>query len=402
MYLVLASIGLVSTLVFPAVASYSATYISLGAGLAGLLLARKDIIVFLKSPAYLGVLLATLGMILPLPFVWHSPDDLIGLLILIPMLLAPGLSYLTVRAGLARPGIIGGMALSGCVAAVGFGFYDILALHLPRAGVGNNPVHYAALSVILGFLALVGLFDEDRRFRIVFLTGPVFALVATILSGTRGALLAVLALSILLLPLLLVWLWRDRWLRTAILAGTAVAIVAVILGSLFFQDRALDLFDTVSEAMQGQAFGDSTTIRMTFWDAARAAFFDSPWIGHGAGQLFSAAAAHFPPGFAQHFDIGSVHLHADLADFAVVGGIVGLLTYAVLLITPLLAIIGLPKGRRRQAVVVGALVGSVGYAVLGLSNALIGILPQTVLYGTIVGLLMALAKSDKDVKPSED
>ena len=98
-------------------------------------------------------------------------------------------------------------------------------------------------------------------------------------------------------------------------------------------------------------------------------------------------APYMPP---QYDYAPSGHLHNDIADFAVIGGALGLACYGLLLAAPVAG--GLSaRGPNRAMILYLGVVTSLGYFTMGLTNAMFGILTQTVLYGVILSLMATLA-----------
>src|SRR5690606_7233319 len=82
----------------------------------------------------------------------------------------------------------------------------------------------------------------------------------------------------------------------------------------------------------GSASDNSTNERIYMYHSAWNAFLASPWFGHGMIDFTAIAGQYAPPG--NSFP-PSGHLHNDVADFAVIGGGLGLLSYALLLVAPI-------------------------------------------------------------------
>ena len=132
------------------------------------------------------------------------------------------------------------------------------------------------------------------------------------------------------------------------------------------------------------AIGERLYMYLSAWNALLA----SPWHGYGMIDFTTSAAQFAPPGPGYP---PSSHLHNDIADFAVIGGMLGLLSYVLLLVAPLAG--GLAtRGRNRPAAIYLGAVAGVGYFSMGLTNAMFGILTQTVVYGVILALIAALAQ----------
>jgi len=218
-----------------------------------------------------------------------------------------------------------------------------------------------------------------------------------VLSASRGPLLAWAALAALAFVVVVVTLRQKR----VALAGLAIvaigaAIFMVTAGDSLVMTRITGGLQAIGAA--GTAGGDAVptllgavsgqdATRAAMYDTGIAAFQSSPLFGIGFGQMMPLARDLYPQfGELQTLE----NLHSDLADFAALGGAMGLAAFALMLFSPLAA---LRTARRKPALLLGALVLVVGYGVLGLTNAMFGVLPQTVLFGTGLAYLIALDRA---------
>src|SRR5690606_25532675 len=85
---------------------------------------------------------------------------------------------------LPSPTVFGLICLVAAATAFVAGAYEYFMLGSGRVGLYNNPIHYASLAAMTGGLALVGAAATNTAWRYLFLSGPVFGLGATILSGS--------------------------------------------------------------------------------------------------------------------------------------------------------------------------------------------------------------------------
>lgn len=389
----IAALLLSAGLVFPTLSPYTAVYVTLSlmvVSIVGLFARQSD---HLGALPYRLVLLALLILTAMLPFVWQGTGDLIFMLVLAPLLLAPAVPMLLAEEHDFNTGtIVALFCLFGALAGTLEAVYEVFVLGVSRAGGTNNPIHFGGIAVLLGFFALTGLFGTRSQWRFLFLLGPAFGLAATMLSASRGPMLAVAAISLLVGPLLVRWFWRQTGFRIVLVLMAIAGVAVLFFGQLpgQYSGRSFGLFSDISQIFSGQAsFNDQ--VRLAYYQAAVDAFEQAPWFGHGAGQMISAPAEFYSAQFA--FLATSEHLHSDLADFAVLGGTFGLLAYALLLIAPFTALRGVIDPDLRHQILVGAIVLGVGIFSLGLTNAVFGILPQTVLYALLLGILMAFSRS---------
>lgn len=383
----LASIMMVAGLAFMGTAPFVADYIVLAAGLFGLGLALVSRDAVLKTlPARLPLL--ALGLIaLTIPFVYKGELDLLPLGVFAAFLLVPGVAVLIQRSPeWLSPYAFALVCLTGAVTACLMGLAESSAIEGMRVGAGNNPIHYGGIAAMLGFMALTGVVAGRSPMRLLFLLGPPAGLVAVLISGSRGPLLAWVALGIVSGPLLLWWGRRDLVLLGLFAVG---AIAAITMLALNTDMRAIgELTAFVTTFLSGGVAGTSDAVRSAMLSSAGEALVQSPIYGLGLGKIMDFALTRYPDAGIGDLD----NYHNDLANFAAMGGLLGLLAYGLVMLTPL-ALLWPAAARQNHALVLGSVMLVLGYGVLGLTNAMFGILPQTMLFVLVLGYLMALQRA---------
>ncbi|MCR6636273.1 O-antigen ligase [Devosia sp.] len=281
------------------------------------------------------------------------------------------------------------LALAGVAGAAVVAVMEVVATGTVRAGEGvANPIHFADVALLVGFLACAGLVGKVTLWRFLFLLGPVLAIVAVVLSGTRGAVVAIAGMlavaAIGLVVLRLVSVKQALFALAALVVGGAVAL---FLGASQLSGIQRVLIDMVDVFQHGVPTDESTAIRLQMISGGIKAFVQAPIFGHGplafvnlANELSELPFGNWP------------HLHNDLADFAASAGILGLVAYAFFLLAPIVEVVRSAKteARPRILVLVSTLVA--GFFIMGLTNAMFGILTVTVSYAVIcvvTGILVA-------------
>lgn len=392
----LLSIVLVAGLTFPPLAAYTTVYAELsGLVIALVLLSQRNWDVF-GVPTFKLVWLSVLALCVALPFSMKGIEDFYGFVALLPVFLAPAVVMLfRENPSFAHPQVIGCLCLAGSVGAVVTGLNDIYVLNLGRAGGGNNAIHFGDLSLILGFFSLVGLFGSRSAWRFIFLSGPVLGFAAALLSASRGPFVGAVVLAFILIPILVVWFRREFVFRIVMVAGLAGLVVVATQVDIAQIERATFAIEDIAKLTSGEGTTDEgIKERFIMYRAAVEAFKLAPIFGHGSGHIAAATNGLIPDTYAHLRN--AAHLHNDIADFAVIGGLAGLLAYVFLLAAPFAALWHGANGDTRRAVFVGAIVLSVGYFTLGLTNAMFGILPQTALYGLLLGIIVAMAETSNE------
>ena len=297
--------------------------------------------------AYLLIVLSALVTV-------RTPGDLLPLLgLAAPLFYAP-LARLTGGESLVRPAIAG--AFVGLAVALLYRY----GLGMARAAEGfwlTDPYRLAVTTLLAATLGLGAWFTQGRL-RWPSLLALAAALIVIQLTGSRTALLA---LPVLLLVTGLC-LARRPMLR-AIIVDAAIALASAALFIELPGTGRSRLWDVLAALAAGSPVADpAIDIRLGLAAAATELFAAAPLFGHGWSEaVMPQALALLTPG---QLGWGPIpHLHADLAQFAVSGGLLGLAAWVLLLIAPIAGYLQLPRElrspQRRHALlvlVIGALV----------------------------------------------
>lgn len=319
-----------------------------------------------------------------------TPSDSLAVLYFAPLLLiAPTLALFDRTQGVVTLDSISLVAAVGTAAAAIVALVDSAVFGEVRAGsLVNNPIHFAALALILGFVALVGISSRRSIVRMAALVAPSLALFAVVLSGSRGPMVAAIPLATLALAFVLSRVSRRHALLALLCLG-AIAIIGVLVAWVTGVFRRFTVFVELPQLIGGGLTSDnSASERLQIYMAAWRAFLDSPLVGHGLMNLASPVSQHLPQGA----EISYQHLHSDLADFAVAGGALGLAAYFLFLAAPIVETFRRGAWHRRGgAALYLALILVSGFFVMGLTNATFGILSQTTLYAFVTALVVHLS-----------
>jgi O-antigen ligase len=383
-------IAIAATILPPGYPAYIGSYIALLAAIVAFVgYGWRERATF-AHPTAMAIVAAILLVGAAVPFVYRSPQDILGPVLILPMLSTIALGLLARPASwVPSPTVVASICLGGALIALIGGAYEHFVLGLYRPGLGNNPIHYGSLAAMAGCLAMVGVIAGTKPWRYLFLLGPLLGLSCAVIADSRGPMLGALAMSAVGMALLTIWLWRESLFRVAVLcsataaAGTIVYLVgsgnARVAGIL---QSGLNIF---------RFTGGSDDIRAALYASAVEILKESPLVGVGLGQIMVAAETHFPDQLAAtRFD----NLHADWANFAAMAGTLGLLAWLMLLAAPLLLLLG-SRARQDRAIVLGAMLLSTGQLALGASNATFGILPQTMIYAVVLGYFLVRARRQR-------
>lgn len=285
--------------------------------------------------------------------------------------------------------------LLGCLLGALFAHAQRYGLGIGRTvavAAGSNAV--ARVAALLGFLALACLSIDLRTKQKLVIFAPVAALAIVMLSGSRGTLLAVPIMLFVAMAFALPKLWTSSKVITLALVGAAAAgfffLVAVDPNS--FVSR---FGYTITELASGRLPGHSSELRFEMLVGAWNAFLQSPLIGYGWSGHWEALIQNHPTPeifgpVKQYFSY-----HNDLADFAVAGGILGLVAYAIIIAAPIVNLLIDPKLRANRRAAYGLVLLPVSYFVFGLTDFVFGFDLLTTLYGFSLAFILAAAKASQ-------
>lgn len=290
--------------------------------------------------------------------------------------------------------LVAWLALAGAGVACAASLFEVFGLGYSRAGsIFSDHIRLANTAVILGFLALVGLLQKSGWSRWIFLLGPAFAFVVVLLTGARIAMLAfpVLAFGALLL------LVRHKAQALFLGAFAVAALGAAAYAGWFGSARLASLFSVAGAILEGEPVGDKAVrIRLELYKAGWAAFLESPFIGHGWARLMSAPARYLPEAYQHRANLP--HLHNELLNFAVFGGLAGVLIYLGLLAAPLLAAWRSIRDSQYKARLVGTALLVLSYVVMGLTDTMLSFELHTSLYVGFTAVLLTFCRD----RPASD
>jgi O-antigen ligase len=379
--------ALVAAIIPPGHAAYIGSY-------AAAVLALVSLLVFgypersgFKSLSALAFLVGILCIAVSVAFTYRVEADAFGLVLQLPLLSAIGLSLLGRPAKWFPSGtVFAGICLLASVIALVGGAHEAFILGEARVGLGNNPIHYGSLSVLVGCMALVGISASASPWRYIFLLGPITAIGCVALSGSRGPLLGALGMLIIACPLILFWFWRERTFQIAAVLSAALGAVAISVLSATGKLRAFDIVTGAANVVQ--MTGSTDDIRAGLYASALEGLERSPIVGHGLSNLMVFAKELFP----HLVEVWTLeNLHADWANYAVMSGGLGLLAYGLYLLAPLLLLVD-PAARKDRVTVLGVTMLTAGQIGLGASNATFGVMPQMMLYTVMLGYFMARSR----------
>ncbi|MBN9304994.1 MAG: hypothetical protein BGO82_10190 [Devosia sp. 67-54] len=265
-------------------------------------------------------------------------------------------------------------------------------VHASRPEALNlGPIVLSNALLALGFVSLGGVFVRRDRYGWLYLVPPLLAIVATVLTGSRGPLLAVPAAAIAAA----IFIWHDRFRQSlrATLIGAA-GLVVVLAGGIaaVLQGRAGSLLAIVGAVAEGNAVVDETVRqRLVLYRAGWQSFQQSPWVGHGWGNIMSSVKP-FLADSDQWLLTWLPQLHNDVLNFAVASGIIGVAAYLAIITTPIVGALLGPRDSLRTFRLYGATVLTIVYVGGGLTDLMFGFEFHTYLFAMLTAILLHLCR----------
>lgn len=295
------------------------------------------------------------------------------------------------------------LSFFGVVCAFVLIVYGVFVLNISRpSGIENSPIHFSYFSLILGFLSLSGYFVEGKRPNWIFLLGPVLGLIAAILTGTRGSIVVLMFLLLVLLAFFIMHIGLNTKKKCLAIAGVPIIGITVLFGAHSLGvSRAFVSLLSVTEVLQGKQFADaSMAYRLEHVSAGVKAFFDAPWVGHGwNNQLASALPYMSEFGRAGYANENWAYLHNEAISLAVSAGAMGLVAYFLIFTAPIVGVMHSVRDSQFGARAYAISIIVAGIFAGGLTEVLFKYeLPKAFLCLIIAALLLYCRDEDIDIK----
>ncbi|HLV77799.1 MAG TPA: glycosyltransferase [Marinobacter sp.] len=229
---------------------------------------------------------------------------------------------------------------------------------LQRFGAGINPIQFGNLALLCALLGIASalFFLSEKRYlpATILILLAASALAVALLSQTRSNLLALpvlLLLAVMLAP------------KPARLPAFAILIMLGVV-AIATSDR---FTNTVDGLLLGKS-DNSIELRLEAWDTAYGLFREQPVLGAGLAGYHRAALTNTSPAFRE---CCADHAHSDAIHAAANKGLLGVLSWALLIIIPFAALIRQGSKRNSPAIrslgIAGAMIPA-GYLIFGLTE----------------------------------
>jgi len=225
--------------------------------------------------------------------------------------------------------------LLGALSCISIASYEIFYLGMHRSHSVQKVVSFGGLSIILAMMCFsIGIFSTTLHTKILFYSGTVLAIWASILSGSRGTWLAIL-------PCLILWIYLNpkKW---SVKARGAIAIVSCLIIIVSYNlpvvkprvDRAINEFNLY---YTDNAIHTSLGYRLEAWHASTITIIDNPLFGIGEGNFNNAMQQLSDQGLVNpDFPNKINHVHNGYISALLHQGVPGLLSLLLLFLIPLI------------------------------------------------------------------
>lgn len=226
------------------------------------------------------------------------------------------------------------LCLIGAMVGAAIGVAEVQIIGRDRAsGLFGGSNLLPRVAIPLGFFAFAGLFVVRHPWRLAFYLGPVAATLATYYSGSRGAAMAIPLLGLIAAVFLALRPDMRRHLVVlAVLAAAGVAAAMAVGGNGLIARFAGTTGTIIELFTQGRSSDQATVERLDLLVTAWPAYLSHPLLGVGWGNIGQAVMEVAP-----RFDFApddKIFFHADIANFAVAAGIVGIAAWLAIIVAP--------------------------------------------------------------------
>ncbi|MBI4920912.1 MAG: O-antigen ligase family protein [Devosia nanyangense] len=388
-------------LVVPTIAGLLTPYIivAIGIGILLVLTVRRHVIDSYRPLASRLFLAAFVLLALAFTVSAQAPRDVLFAFNFVMLLLAAPIAHLL--AGAANHA---SMTRASVLAAVGVMLTFAMVLYFSLMGdkrpegLNLGPIVLSNAALALAAVATMGTIALKSRWSLFLPLTLVLAVATTVLTQSRGPLIAVV-------PLLLFtggFLWFTRFRGSWLLGGAVAALVALIAAAAYLLEhgRISRLPGILAGLFSGETIVDHTTaVRLALYEAGWKAFLDSPWIGHGWARLMSSVLPYMSSEMADYAR-RLPQLHNDVLNFAVSGGVVGVAAYVLIIATPCIAAVRSPHDRWRTARIYGSGALATVYVGGGLTDLMFGHEYHTALYVMLSVIILFYCRDASETPPS--
>ena len=316
--------------------------------------------------------------------------------------------------------------IAGAFAGAVFVSYQRWGLHMERPGGLINSITFGDISLCFGLMLLAWAGTVARTRQALWpAAGALAALAGTIATGTRGGLLALLFAA---------WIFfryralvRARMMRTLGALALGLLVLSYCVPQTGMRTRVADAVANVEQYFKGGSAYTNVGIRLELWKGAAMLIGERPWLGRSIDASAQRMAQLVAAGRLDAVTLEPSHVHNDMLQRLVTGGVPGMLIWSATLIAPLLFFAAplrraaLPSrqqssrqqpgrqqssrqqpSREQVALSLAGVLLVTCYASFGLTEVIFWSLRSCLFYATMVFILMGLCLNAADAAAETD
>ncbi|WP_022941135.1 O-antigen ligase family protein [Psychromonas hadalis] len=279
----------------------------------------------------------------------------------------------------------------GSMGALCIAIYQTQILKMERVDGFLFSINFAYLACALAFLGLV--FFRHSNYKTLNLIGFACAIIATLLTLTRGAIIAIPLLLILTLFLL----YKDKLtvfkVSLFILIVGAVAILAYQTNSKIKQRADYTVYE-IKQILKGDTVkATSSGGRIQLWVGAIEAFKESPLIGKSYREREAINQQLYNSGEYKNSVIlaSRGHAHSQYFEILASAGLLGITALLLYLFLPLAYYYRLFSKNKNNIYALNGFIFTTGICIYGLTEVLLQANSISTFYAFVQALLLPLA-----------
>ncbi len=329
-----------------------------------------------------------------------TPNDLLVIFAFMPFLTSAVAYSLARRYASKKTAIIIlSMCLIGAGITIVIALFDMYVLNSYRPrGFFSGVITLSMVGTTLGIVAGMGIFLVDGFKKIIFILGPIFALIIIALTQSRGTAIAIPILAFLY------FISAIRRVKT-IRAKLFITIISAILAflALYFISQYSTRIAAITSLFtqyftHGLSSLKSANIRIEMFQAGWELFLNSPIFGYGWTNMSEMAFTVLDINKYDDRLIKYFQFHNDFLNYAFSIGIIGIICFFAFLSAPFVGALKTPKDslfgfRVEITLLMGAL-----YAISGLTGGTLSHGLLITLYAMIGALVLGAMRDEAFVE----
>lgn len=372
--------------------SYGAVLLFLG-GLYVLVKYRSSLSLERTDRLILAVLLL-FGVEGVLSWLWHGFDADVDKPI--RAILAIPIFFLVLQARPSLKALWLGLA-TGVLASCILVLYQAWAMDIYRPGAHMSPIRFGNLLLMQGMFCLAGVgwaLGLEKRadrvsYTVLLLLAALGGLVASAISGSRGAWVALPAVFVVVA--IAYWRFIPNKIKWVSLVTAILAVVAIVSSpQLGVQQRAQEAVNDIVMYQEGQV-ATSVGLRFDSWKGAVLLIKEKPWLGWAQSGYEKASLQQGEQGVIHPAAAAFAHPHNEYLDVLVKRGLFGFIVLLILYCLPLVVFAQALRHHdwRIRSLALAGIVLPLSYLFFGISHPLVRSNSMIMVYAISLVVFMA-------------